>query len=77
MAQLGTTPTLWDNNVYAMSGEVYGTMAVTVQFPEDPFCLMPLVKVLTADLIEERFSSDADMEMVDLTQENRPEAEEV
>jgi len=38
--------------IYAMNGEVIGNIAVTVQFPEDPFWLTLMVRKCTVEQID-------------------------
>jgi len=66
-AQISVLPTPWDNQVYAMNGEVIGNIAATIQFPEEPFQLTSMVRACTIEQIDEFFNMHPNAELLDVT----------
>jgi hypothetical protein len=76
VAQLGCT-TAWEGQVFATNGDVQGTMAVTVQFPDDPFTLTTPVRVLPIDAITEWFVLHPEDLTVPTVANNAPGSREI
>jgi hypothetical protein len=76
VAQLGST-SAWDGQIFCTVGEVTGTHAVTVKFPEDPFDRTPEVPVASVDFISEFFDENPEDSMMPALEDNTAVADRI